>query len=104
VDTLGLILVVMFTAASVQDRPGGKTILTALAARFPSIALIWADGGYANRIDSTLVTWAKDTLRHDPAPGRPDHHLVQRHRTPSRPPPHHRNPTRSVTTHIPNSL
>jgi transposase len=62
VDTLGLILVVMVTAASVQDRPGGRAILTRLAARFPSIALIWADGGYANRIDTTLVSWANNTL------------------------------------------
>jgi len=62
VDTLGLILVVMVTAASVQDRPGGRAILATLAARFPSIALIWADGGYANRIDATLVRWANTTL------------------------------------------
>jgi transposase len=62
VDTLGLLLVVMVTSASVQDRPGGKTVLARLAARFPSIALVWADGGYANSIDSTLVGWAKDTL------------------------------------------
>ena len=35
VDTLGLILVVMVTSASVQDRPGGRKILERLAARFP---------------------------------------------------------------------
>ena len=62
VDTLGLLLVVMVTAASVQDRPGGRTVLARLAARFPSIGLVWADGGYANSIDSTLVGWAKDKL------------------------------------------
>ena len=62
VDTLGLLLVVMVTSASVQDRPGGKQILQRLAACFPSIALVWADGGYANSIDNGLVGWAKDTL------------------------------------------
>ncbi len=62
VDTLGLLLVVMVTAASVQDRPGGRGILHRLAARFPSIALVWADGGYANSVDNTLLTWAKDKL------------------------------------------
>jgi transposase len=62
VDTLGLLLVVMVTSASVQDRPGGKQILEMLAARFPSIALVWAGGGYANSIDDGLVSWAKDTL------------------------------------------
>ena len=62
VDTLGLILVVMVTAASVQDRPGGRRILGRLAAVFPSVALVWADGGYANKIDNGLVAWAKTTL------------------------------------------
>jgi transposase len=58
-DTLGLLLAVMVTSASVQDRHGGKAILERLAARFPGIALIWADAGYANKIDSGLVTWAR---------------------------------------------
>ena len=58
-DTLGLLLVVMVTSAPVQDRHGGKAILQLLAARFSSIALIWADAGYASQIDSGLVTWAR---------------------------------------------
>lgn len=62
VDTLGLILVVMVTSASVQDRPGGRKILERLAARSPSVALVWADGGYANKIDNTMVSWAKAAL------------------------------------------
>jgi transposase len=62
VDTLGLILVVMVTSAAVQDRPGGRAILELLAARFPRVALVWADGGYANKIDSGILTWAKDKL------------------------------------------
>lgn len=62
VDTLGLLLVVMVTSASVQDRPGGRRIMERLAARFPSIALVWADGGYANKIDSGLLVWAREKL------------------------------------------
>jgi transposase len=62
VDTLGLLLVVMVTSATVQDRPGGRAILERLAARFPSVALVWADGGYANKIDSSILAWAKDKL------------------------------------------
>jgi transposase len=46
----------------VQDRHGGKAILDRLAARFPSIALIWADAGYANQIDEGLVTWARTAI------------------------------------------
>jgi transposase len=63
VDTLGLLLVVMVTAASVQDRAGGRAILDRLAARFPTVALIWADGGYANTVDRSLLDWAKQKLR-----------------------------------------
>jgi transposase len=61
-DTLGLALVVAVTAASVQDRPGGQQVLAQLAARFPSVGLAWADGGYANHIDDGLVRWAAQDL------------------------------------------
>lgn len=61
-DTLGLVLVAAVTAASVQDRPGGKAVLARLAAAFPSVALVWADGGYANEIDDGLVRWAAQDL------------------------------------------
>jgi transposase len=60
--TLGLLLVVTVTSASVQDRHGGRAILELLAAWFPSIALIWADAGYANQIDAGLVTWARTAI------------------------------------------
>jgi transposase len=63
VDTLGLILVVMVTSASVQDRPGGRAILERLAIRFPSVGLVWADGGYANKIDNGLLSWAYEKFR-----------------------------------------
>lgn len=62
VDTLGLLLIVTVTSATVQDRPGGRAILARLAACFPTIGLVWADGGYANKIDSSLLNWAKDKL------------------------------------------
>jgi transposase len=61
-DTLGLVLVAAVTAASVQDRPGGRAALARLAAAFPSVALVWADGGYANAIDAGLVGWAAQEL------------------------------------------
>jgi transposase len=58
VDTLGLLLVVMVTAASVQDRDGAHPLLALLRGKFSTIALVWADGGYAGR----LVVWARDVL------------------------------------------
>ena len=59
VDTLGLLLVVLVTPASVQDRDGAAPLLAMLRQRFSTITLIWADGGYAGR----LVVWAKSALR-----------------------------------------
>jgi transposase len=59
VDTLGLLLCVLVTAASVQDRDAVKPLLELLAASFRRIRLIWADGGYAGK----LVVWAAQHLR-----------------------------------------
>ncbi|HLU33915.1 MAG TPA: IS5 family transposase [Natronosporangium sp.] len=62
VDASGLLLEVMVTSASVQDRHGGRPLLQRLAAAFPSIGLVWADAGYANKVDSTLLSWAREKL------------------------------------------
>lgn len=58
VDTLGLLLCVIVTGASVQDRDGARPLLEKLAASCRRVRLVWADGGYAGR----LVGWAADTL------------------------------------------
>ena len=58
VDVMGLILVIVVTAASVQDRDGARPLLWRLAASFRTVTLVWADGGYAGK----LVTWAASTL------------------------------------------
>ncbi len=55
VDTLGLLIVVRVTAASVQDRDGGHRVLDCARMAMPWIALVWADGGYAGK----LVDWVK---------------------------------------------
>jgi len=59
VDTAGLLLLVMVTAASVQDRDGGTRVLERLRFTMPSVATVWADGGYAGR----LVAYARRVLR-----------------------------------------
>jgi transposase len=59
VDTAGLLLAVLVTAASVQDRDAARPLLWNLRRAFPSIRLAWADGGYAGK----LVTWARTRLR-----------------------------------------
>jgi transposase len=58
VDTTGLLLVVLVTAASVQDRDAGRLLLWALRTCFGRVALVWADAGYAGR----LVEWATAML------------------------------------------
>lgn len=59
VDTSGLLLLVMVTAASVQDRDGGARALERLRFVMPSVATVWADGGYAGR----LVAYAAKVLQ-----------------------------------------
>jgi putative transposase len=51
VDTLGLLLLVLVTTADVQDKSGGKMLLTLLKERLhlPRLKLFWADGGYGGR-------------------------------------------------------
>jgi len=59
VDTLGLLICVLVTAASVQDRDGARPLLARLVAICGRVRLVWADGGYAGK----LLDWARDTLR-----------------------------------------
>jgi transposase len=55
VDTMGLLLLVVITSARVQDRDGARTLLEKVKTAMPSLALLWADGGYAGK----LVEWAE---------------------------------------------
>ncbi|MFC4853002.1 IS5 family transposase [Actinophytocola glycyrrhizae] len=57
VDTLGLLLCVLITTASTQDRDGARPLLDQLAAACRRVRLVWADGGYAGK----LLGWAKVT-------------------------------------------
>ncbi|GAA3814999.1 IS5 family transposase [Streptomyces chiangmaiensis] len=58
-DCLGLLLMVLVCAADVTDRQAARVMLPRLRARFHTITLVWADGGYTGR----LVTWAKEKLQ-----------------------------------------
>ncbi|MEU1543910.1 IS5 family transposase [Actinacidiphila glaucinigra] len=59
VDTLGLLLAVTVTAASVTDREAGQTLLARLRQRHWRITRVWADGGYTGQ----LVDLAASVLR-----------------------------------------
>jgi transposase len=55
VDATGLLLAVVITAASVQDRDGARPLLWNLSRCCTRIRLAWADSGYSAR---KLATWA----------------------------------------------
>lgn len=57
VDTLGLVWALVITPASVQDRDGGKLVLTKFReqVRFPKI--IWADSAYQATARWAFVQW-----------------------------------------------
>ena len=59
VDTLGLLLVVLVTAASVQDRDGGQCVVATARARYPRLRHVWADRGYAGQ----FATWVRAVCR-----------------------------------------
>jgi len=57
-DTLGLLLVVVVLAASVQDRDGAKSVLLDTYLRTP-VRFVFADGGFAGR----FLDWAQQIVR-----------------------------------------
>jgi transposase len=48
-DTLGLLLAVTITAASTQDRDAAPQVLDAALDRYPTLAMVYVDQGYAGR-------------------------------------------------------
>ena len=56
-DTDGRLLTVRVHGADVQDRDGAKLPLKASRRRYPFVARVFADGGYAGR----LVNWISNT-------------------------------------------
>jgi transposase len=57
VDTVGLLLIVVVHAASIQDRDGAKLVFAKVKHRFPRLRLIWADGGYAGKLIDYVYYW-----------------------------------------------
>ncbi|MFJ4696134.1 IS5 family transposase [Streptomyces sp. NPDC088766] len=49
-DTIGLLLAVLVTAASVQDSVAGTQLLDQVAAEHPRIRKVWLDGGYRQHL------------------------------------------------------
>jgi putative transposase len=53
VDTVGLLLCVVVHAANIQDRDGARLVFERARRTFPTLRLVWADGGYAGK----LIVW-----------------------------------------------
>ena len=47
----------MVHSAAIQDRDGAKLVFLKAAASFPTISLVWADGGYAGKLIEWLQQW-----------------------------------------------
>jgi transposase len=54
VDTLGLLLAVCVTAASVQDRDGAHPVIAAMMSKYPGVAKIFVDTAYAGACAQTV--------------------------------------------------
>ncbi len=59
VDTLGLLILVAVTAASVQDRDGARVLLKRLGGTGKKLRKIWVDGGYRGE----LLDWVKTRFK-----------------------------------------
>ncbi|WP_242419642.1 transposase, partial [Frankia sp. CpI1-P] len=69
VDTLGLLLTVLVTAASVPDGPACLPLLTTVATAHPTIRKGWADSAYRTTVIDHAARLGIDieTVRRDPA-------------------------------------
>jgi transposase len=63
VDTAGLLLEVLVTPASVQDRDAARPLLFNLHRARRRVRHTWADGGYAGKLLPWAATWLKLTVQ-----------------------------------------
>ncbi|WP_329394422.1 IS5 family transposase [Streptomyces lydicus] len=59
-DTIGLLVAVLVTAASVQDSVAGTQLLDQVATRHPGIRKVWVDGGYRQHLVEHAATLGID--------------------------------------------
>jgi len=59
VDTLGLLLAVLVTAASVSDPAGARLLFARLGGACKKLRLLWVDGAYRGQ----LVDWVRQHMR-----------------------------------------
>jgi putative transposase len=62
VDTLGLILLIFVTSASIQDRDGGVELCDDAHQRFPTLKKVWADSAYRGELVEYVTNWCRFVL------------------------------------------
>jgi putative transposase len=62
VDTLGLLLLVMVTPASMQDRDGGVQLCDEVQQQFVRIKKLWADSSYRGELVEYVQLWCRFVL------------------------------------------
>ncbi|WP_405475704.1 IS5 family transposase [Streptomyces sp. NBC_00009] len=60
IDTVGLLLGVLVTAASVQDSIAGQTLIERIATEHPAVRKTWVDGGYRQHLVEHAATLGID--------------------------------------------
>lgn len=83
VDTLGLLIAVTVTAASVQDRDGAPAVVAAGCAKAPELKLLYVDGAYGGQCAQALAAdhgLTVEVVRH---PGSRNAHVFQDLRQPA---------------------
>ncbi|WEH43083.1 IS5 family transposase [Streptomyces sp. AM 2-1-1] len=68
IDTVGLLLGVLVTAASVQDSAAGRTLIERVTTEHPTVRKAWVDGGYRQHLVEHAATLGIDMhiVRRDP--------------------------------------
>jgi transposase len=77
-DTLGLLLTVLVTAASVQDNAGGQALIGALAGSHPAVARVWVDAGYKRAVADEGARHGIDVETYTRQPGLTGFHATPR--------------------------
>jgi putative transposase len=62
VDTLGLILLIFVTRASIQDRDGGVELCDDAHQQFPTLKKVWADSAYRGELVEYVANWCRFVL------------------------------------------
>jgi putative transposase len=62
VDTLGLLLLVLVTRASLQDRDGGVELCDMVQQQFATVKKIWADSSYRGELVDYVRLWCRFVL------------------------------------------